>query len=88
LAERGLSLPAARRNKSRHLFVNNQMEFIIMTIIGVFFTLQGYEVISIGKQAASADVRRLEKWQQAQRLYRWLGPVATIGGLALWMFSR
>ena len=62
-------------------------EFIIMIVIGVFFTLQGYEIISIGKPGPG-DSHRLGSWQKAQTFYRWGGPLIAIGGIALWVFSR
>lgn len=58
-----------------------------MTVIGVFFTLQGYEVICIGKPGAG-DFHRLKSWQKAQAFYRWGGPLITVGGIVLWLLGR
>ena len=63
------------------------VDYIIMTDVGLFFTLLGYEIISLGMKPDAQDPQRLEKWYKALKLYRWGGPVIFVCGLLLWLFS-
>jgi hypothetical protein len=84
------TLPALGQGhvRHRHTFMSNRADFIIMTAVGVFATLQEFELISIAKRPDSSDTLRFAKWQKAQRFYRWGGPIIIVCGLTLWLFSQ
>ena len=63
------------------------IDFIIMTCVGLFFTLVGFEILSLGLKPDVLDTHRLEKWKKTQMFYRWGGPVIFVCGLLLWLFS-
>jgi hypothetical protein len=63
------------------------IDSIIMACVGLFATLQGFEVICFAKKPDASDTQKVKKWQQTQRIYRWAGPVAFICGLLLWFLS-
>jgi len=60
---------------------------MIMAGVGLFFTLQGYEIICFGKKPDALDTQRLANWRKAQTIYRYVGPIALICGLALWLIG-
>ena len=69
------------------MLATSPVDGMIMAGLGVFFTLQGYELICFGKKPDALDTQRLAKWRKAQALYRYVGPIMLIAGLALWLIE-
>ena len=59
-----------------------QINGIITIAIGIFFTLAGFEVVSLGKKPPDWDPPRLDRWEKTQKLYRYGGPIIIAGGIA------
>ena len=65
-----------------------EFDSLIIVDLGVFATLQGYELLCFGKKPDIFKVDRMARWKKAQKFFRWAGPTMIFGGFALWLFSR